>query len=77
MKRKENILVFFLEEQLKRNELIKGTHLTSEQKTLLKFNGMKNPLFIANHSFWFKGGKPSNEIGFIYPVSHSFSHLPK
>jgi hypothetical protein len=75
MKRKENILVFFLEEQLKRNELIKGTHLTSEQKNLLKFNGMKNPSFVANHSFWFKGGKPSTEVGFIYPVSHSFSHL--
>ena len=59
------------------NYLVKGIELTETQKTLLKFKGMKNPLFIANHSFWFKNGKPSKEIGFIYPVSHSFSHLPE
>jgi hypothetical protein len=77
MKRKENILVSFLEQQLSTHELIKGINLTSEQKSLLKFNGMQNPSFVENHSFWFKNGKPSTEAGFIYPVSHSFSHLPE
>ena len=59
------------------NNLIKGTQLTSEQKALLKFNGMKNPEFVKNNSFWFKDGKPSTDENFIYPVSHSFSHLPE
>jgi hypothetical protein len=58
------------------NILIKGIELTDEQKSLLTFRGMSNPKFVKNHSFYFKDGKPSNEVGFIYPVCHSFSHLP-
>ncbi len=58
------------------NKLILGSDLSDEQKALLKFNGMKNPLWINNHSFWFKDGNPSTEQGFIYPVVNSFSHLP-
>ena len=56
--------------------LIKGSELTDEQKAMLKFNGMKNPEFVANHSFWFKDGKPATEDRFLYPVCHSLSHLP-
>lgn len=58
------------------NILIKGENLSTEQKAMLKFNGMKNPEFIKNNSFWFKDGKPSTEKGFYYPVCHSLSHLP-
>jgi hypothetical protein len=60
----------------KGNQLIKGTDLTIEQKSMLKFNGMKKPEFVKNHSFWFKDNKPSTEEWFYYPVSHSLSHLP-
>lgn len=59
------------------NYLIKGSNLTIDQKAMLKFNGMKNPVFVQNHSFYFKDGKPSTDEKFIYPVSHSFSHLPE
>lgn len=57
------------------NILIKGTDLTDDQKSMLKFRGMENPQFVKNHSFYFKSGKPSTEEGFYYPVGHSFSHL--
>jgi hypothetical protein len=58
------------------NELVRGKDLTPEQKSRLKFNGMANPEWVANHSFWFKGGEPSSEEGYVYPVCHSLSHLP-
>ena len=58
-------------------ELIKGTELTQEQKEMLKFNGMKNPGFVANHSFYFIDGEPAKiDSGYYYPVCHSLSHLP-
>jgi len=55
---------------------VRGKDLTPEQKSRLKFNGMANPEWVANHSFWFKGGEPSSEEGYAYPVCHSLSHLP-
>ncbi len=58
------------------NTLIKGDNLSAEQLSLLKFNGMKRPEFVKNHSFWFKDNKPSTEQGYAYPVCHSLSHLP-
>jgi hypothetical protein len=58
------------------NYLVKGKDLTQEQKNLLKFNGMKNPEFVENHSFWFKDGKPSTEDNFYFPVCHSLAFLP-
>jgi len=54
-------------------KLINGRNLTDEQKAMLKFNGMKNPLFILNHSFYFQNNKPAEGK---YPVCHSLSHLP-
>jgi hypothetical protein len=60
----------------KSHYLVKGTNLTNEQKNLLKFNGMKNPSFVENHSFWFKDGKPSTEEGYIYPLCNSLIYLP-
>lgn len=57
------------------NILIKGVDLTDDQKSMLRFQGMKDSKFVKNHSFWFKNGKPSTEEGFYYPVVHSFSHL--
>lgn len=56
--------------------LIKGAKLTTEQFGMLQFKGMKNPEFVKNNSFWFKDGKPCEDEGFYYPVSHSLSHLP-
>ena len=55
--------------------LIKGTELTPEQKSMLTFNGMQNPEFVKNHSFWFEHGKPCTRHGYYYPVCHSLSHL--
>jgi len=57
-------------------QLIKGINLTTSQKSMIKFNGMVNPEFIKNHSFWFENGKPSKTNGHYYPVCHSLSHLP-
>ena len=57
-------------------KLIKGTELTADQKSQLKFNGMQNPEFVKNHSFWFENNKPTKRIGYSYPVCHSLSHLP-
>jgi hypothetical protein len=57
-------------------KLIKGTELTIEQKSKLKFNGMQNPMFVKNHSFWFENGMPATTQGYYYPVCHSLSHLP-
>ena len=56
--------------------LIKGSELTTEQRNMLKFNGMSNPEWVSNHSFWFKNGKPCEDDGFKYPHCHSLSHLP-
>ena len=58
------------------NQLIKGEDLTIEQRSKLKFNGMNNPAWIKNHSFWFKNGSPSQDQGYYYPVCKSLSHLP-
>jgi hypothetical protein len=57
-------------------KLIKGTELTSEQKVQLKFNGMQNPAFVRNNSFWFEDNKPCTRIGYYYPVCNSLSYLP-
>ena len=57
-------------------KLIKGTQLTTEQKAMLKFNGMQNPEFVKHNSFWFEDGQPSKNIGYYYPVCTSLSYLP-
>jgi len=56
-------------------KLIKGSDLTLEQKLMLTFNGMQNPEFVRNHSFYFENGRPCKVMGFYYPVCHSLSHL--
>jgi len=53
-------------------KIINGKDLTDEQKAMLKFNGMKNPEFVENHSFYFDNNKP---VEGKYPVCHSLSHL--
>ena len=58
------------------NILIKGIDLTDSQKSMLKFNGMKDNNWVKCHSFWFKDGKPSIEEGYYYPVTKSLSFLP-
>ncbi len=58
------------------NVLIHFSKLTDEQKSLLKFNVMKDENAAKHHSFWFKDGKPSQEVGHYYPVCHSFCWLP-
>lgn len=57
-------------------QLIKGSELTAVQKSMLKFNGMKNEAWVNNHSFYFIDKKPATEeSGFYYPVCKSLSHL--
>lgn len=57
--------------------LIKGEQLTEEQKSMLKFKGMKNPEFVKCHSFYFIDGLPaSKESGYFYPVCNSLEFLP-
>jgi len=56
-------------------KLVKGSDLTQDQISALQFNGMKNPEFVKNHSFYMlENGEPA--IG-KYPVCHSLSHLPE
>jgi hypothetical protein len=58
------------------NILIKGLDLTPEQLQSLPFRMKDNPEAIKCHSFWFKNGLPSIELGFYYPVCHSLEFLP-
>jgi hypothetical protein len=58
------------------NILIKGTHLTPQQRTDLRFRGMSDNEWVECHSFWFKDGRPSNEEGYLYPVCQSLKFLP-
>jgi hypothetical protein len=57
-------------------QLIKGNDLTQEQKTLLTFKGMKNPVWVECHSFYFVDGKPSTIAEYYFPVCNSFKFLP-
>ncbi len=58
-------------------QVIKGKDLTSEQRAMLKFNGMKNESWVNNHSFNFIDGVPAKEgSGLYYPICNSLSHLP-
>jgi hypothetical protein len=57
--------------------LIKGTELTDEQRSKLKFNGMQNPDWVNSHSFYFINNKPAPEDSdYYYPVMNSASWLP-
>jgi hypothetical protein len=58
-------------------QLIKGSQLTKEQKSMLKFKGMQNEAWVNNHSFYFIDNKPATtESGLYYPVCNSLTHLP-
>jgi hypothetical protein len=57
--------------------LVAGKDLTLAQKDQLKFNGMKDTQWVNNHSFYFNAdGTKCQEVGFLFPVCHSLSHLP-
>ena len=60
-------------------KLIKGAHLTNEQKQVLKFNGMSDINWVICHSFYFTadGKNPApSDSRFYYPVINSFKFLP-
>ncbi len=57
------------------NYLVNGKDLTTEQLSMMTWEGLKTKGWVDSHSFWFKDGKPSTESGYYYPVCNSFDWL--